>query len=80
MKVLKLKQVLDITGLSRSTLYHYIQNQQFPSQIQLGPKRVGWVEDEVIGWIKNRIENRDSNASFPGLMNVHAYDSMRPTH
>lgn len=61
MKILRLKQVLEITGLSRSTLYLYIQHQQFPSQIQLGPKRVGWVEDEVVGWIKNRIRFRDAN-------------------
>ncbi len=61
MKILRLRQVLEVTGLSRSTLYLYIQNRQFPSQIQLGPKRVGWVEDEVYSWIKGRINFRDSN-------------------
>lgn len=60
MRVLKLRQVLDVTGLSRSTLYLYIKNQQFPVQVKLGPKRVGWIEDEVINWIGKRIQFRNS--------------------
>ena len=60
MKILRLRQVLELTGLSRSTLYLYIQNQQFPSQVRLGPKIVGWVEDEVSNWIGERIQIRNS--------------------
>ena len=59
MKILRLKQVLELTGLSRSTLYLYIQKQQFPSQVRLGEKIVGWVEDEVIDWIRGRIQFRN---------------------
>lgn len=59
MKILRLRQVLEITGLSRSTLYAYIQKAEFPGQVKLGPKRVGWIEDEVIGWIKERIRFRN---------------------
>jgi prophage regulatory protein len=52
MKILKIREVLELTGLSRSALYLYIQNEQFPRQIKLGPRRVGWVEDEVVDWVK----------------------------
>ena len=62
MKILRLKQVLELTGLSRSTLYLYIQKQQFPSQVRLGEKIVGWVEDEVIDWIRGRIQFRNGAA------------------
>jgi prophage regulatory protein len=61
MKILKISQVLDITGLSRATLYSYIKNQQFPCQINLGPRRVGWVEDEVTDWIRSKIQLRNAH-------------------
>lgn len=64
MKVLRLRQVLEITGLSKSTLYLYIQNREFPTQVQLGPKRVGWIEEEVQGWIKRKIQFRDTSAKL----------------
>lgn len=62
MKILRMRQVLELTGLARSTLYHYIKNQNFPAQVKLGPKIVGWVEDEVISWISGRIQIRDTDA------------------
>jgi len=61
MKILRLRQVLELTGLSRSTLYLYMQNRQFPIQVRLGQKIVGWVEDEVIDWIRGRIQFRNAN-------------------
>jgi len=61
MKILRLRQVLELTGLSRSTLYLYMQNRQFPIQVRLGAKIVGWVEDEVIDWIRGRIQFRNAN-------------------
>ena len=63
MKILSLKQVLEVTGISRSTLYLYMQNHQFPIQVRLGPNIVGWVEDEVIDWIRGRIQFRNTGTS-----------------
>ena len=31
----------------------------FPKRIQLGPCRVGWLENEVLGWLEERIKQRD---------------------
>lgn len=58
MRILRLKQVLDITGLSRSTLYLYMSRQQFPNQVKLGPKIVGWIDEEVENWISSRVNQR----------------------
>lgn len=60
MKILRLEQVVEMTGLPRSTLYRYVKNKQFPAQVKLGLKIVGWVESEVVDWIKRRVEIRDS--------------------
>jgi prophage regulatory protein len=32
---------------------------QFPKRVQLGPNRVGWVEEEVLDWLQQRINRRD---------------------
>jgi prophage regulatory protein len=55
--MLRLREVMRRTGLSRSTIYAYIAANQFPSPIPLGPRAVGWIEDEVNAWIEERIRN-----------------------
>jgi prophage regulatory protein len=52
-----------MTGLSRSSLYTRISEGQFPHQISLGGKAVGWIEREVEAWLNARIEAR------PGSLN-----------
>jgi prophage regulatory protein len=58
--MLKLKQVQKMTGLSRSTIYAYIDKGAFPKQVKLGERCVAWIEDEVIEWIDTRIMARDA--------------------
>ncbi|MFT3669665.1 MAG: AlpA family transcriptional regulator [Pseudoxanthomonas sp.] len=52
--VLRLKSVIEITGLSRSTIYLYIKLGMFPKPIQLGPRAVGWKASEIFLWIASR--------------------------
>ncbi|MGL6170727.1 MAG: AlpA family phage regulatory protein [Vibrio sp.] len=47
-----------LTGLSSSSLYRFIEENQFPTQVQLGGRAVAWVEGEVQEWIRKRINNR----------------------
>ena len=58
--VLRRRQVEARTGLSRSTIYFYMQKGTFPKPINLGERAVGWLEDEIENWLMQRIENRDS--------------------
>jgi prophage regulatory protein len=32
---------------------------QFPKRVQLGPNRVGWLESEVLEWLKERLAQRE---------------------
>ena len=59
MRIIRLKVVIDSTGLSRSTLYKYIGEGTFPKPVSLGDRCVGWVDSEVHDWILARIEERD---------------------
>jgi prophage regulatory protein len=49
-----LKTVVARTGLSRSSIYSYVEQGLFPRQRRLGPRRVGWLASEVRTWIASR--------------------------
>jgi len=63
MKLIPLKQVMEMTSLGRSTIYRYISEDKFPKQVALGAKNSAWVEQEVLDWIASRIAER--NLSLP---------------
>lgn len=56
-RILRLTQVLDRVGLSRSTVYERIKKGTFPKQITLGARAVGWLEHEIDAWLLECIEN-----------------------
>jgi prophage regulatory protein len=49
-----LKTVVAKTGLSRSSIYSYVELGLFPRQRRLGPRRVGWLASEVRAWTASR--------------------------
>jgi prophage regulatory protein len=52
-RILRIKAVLDRTGLSRSTLYRKIQKGTFPRQVQISTRCAGWRESAVKAWMRN---------------------------
>lgn len=52
-RILRLKAVLERTGLSRSTLYRKIGKGSFPRQIAISTRCAGWRESAVNAWLKN---------------------------
>ena len=52
-RILRLKTVLDRTGLSRSTLYRKIERGTFPMQVRISERCVGWREAEIEQWLRN---------------------------
>ena len=65
MRIIRLKEVIDSTGLARSTIYKYIGENTFPKPVSLGDRCVGWVDSEVHDWILARIEERDLAEAAP---------------
>ena len=66
MKFIRLKEVIDRTGLARATIYKYMVEGELPKSVSLGGRSVGWVESEVEAWIDSKIAARD------GLILAHA--------
>jgi len=55
LRILRLRQVINRTGLSRSTIYAEIAKGKFPKQRSLtGGRSIGWREDQIIDWIDSR--------------------------
>lgn len=52
-RIIRLKTVLERTGLSRSTIYRKIREGSFPAQLKLTVHGAGWHESAVSLWISN---------------------------
>jgi prophage regulatory protein len=59
MKLLRLKQVMDTTGLGRSSIYNYMKEGTFPKQVKITTNLAEWVESEIEEWVKQKIKERD---------------------
>ena len=57
-RFLRLAQVKEITGLSRSTIYRYMDKGIFPKHYDLGPRTVAWLEQDIQGWFGQRLLTR----------------------
>ncbi|TDX23308.1 AlpA family transcriptional regulator [Modicisalibacter xianhensis] len=61
MRLIKLKDVMYITGLARSTVYKYISEESFPKPVFLGKRNVAWVENEIEEWVLEKVRQRDED-------------------
>ncbi len=54
-QILKMPEVIRLTGLARSTIYKLISENRFPKQIKLTSFSSGWLQSEVEAWITDRV-------------------------
>ena len=50
-KIMRLPDVIDMTGLSRSTIYLRMSKGTFPGSISLGQRAVGWLKADIEEWL-----------------------------
>jgi len=58
MRLIRLKEVMQTTGLARSTIYKVMKDGVFPRSVPLGARSVAWVEVEVQDWVAARLNER----------------------
>jgi prophage regulatory protein len=61
-RLIRLKEVIAICGMSRSRIYQYINEDKFPASVSLGGRSIGFVESEINQWVENVIGQRDNSA------------------
>ena len=68
-RILRLPEVCEITGLSRATIHRLQTQERFPQRIRITARAVGWVEQEVQAWLAQRTAGSRSQLSFHGDAN-----------
>ncbi len=58
MKVLRFNEVKKLINMSRSSLARWEKAGTFPERVVLGENSVGWLEEEIMEWIRRRIERK----------------------
>lgn len=54
MRLLKLRQVMDMTALTPSGVYALMKTAGFPRPVRIGKHAVRWIEQEVLDFIARR--------------------------
>ena len=49
-RFLRISEVLDRGGVSRPTIYPWVEASEFPKQISIGANSVVWLESDVTKW------------------------------
>ena len=52
-RILRIRTVMNRTGLSRSTLYRKISDGSFPRQVRIGEHSAGWRESAINLWMSD---------------------------
>jgi prophage regulatory protein len=60
MRLLSKKQVREKVLYSPAHIARLEEAGKFPKRVRLGQGRVGWVEQEVLDWLHQRIAERDN--------------------
>jgi prophage regulatory protein len=56
LQILRLPQVLQVTGLCRSMIYQLEAANRFPRRIRIGSRAVGWLHSEVQDWLDSQVQ------------------------
>lgn len=62
-RMLNIREVAAITGLSKATIYEWMARGTFPTSRRLGPNRIAWPADSIADWLESRPSNRESVAA-----------------
>ncbi len=58
-RFLRLRDVMDMTTLCRSSIYNLIKAGDFPKNVTVMGKRKAWLESEIEDWMMEKIEQSE---------------------
>ncbi len=61
MKILRIAEVSEITGLSPSSIYKQVRLGLFPKQVKLTSRATGWNSKSVEKWVSNKLQQEVSD-------------------
>ena len=54
MKILRMRDVLEMVSVSRTTVWRQVKAGDSPAPIRLSPRSVGWRQSDIEEWIASR--------------------------
>ncbi len=69
MRLIRLKEVINLTGLGRSSIYKFMSENKFPQSISLGERAIAWEEGEIEEWLQDKIDHRKQPATATAKQN-----------
>jgi prophage regulatory protein len=59
MRIIRRHELTDKVGYSLAHIYRLERAGLFPRRVHLGRRAVGWVEEEIENWLRERVDARD---------------------
>jgi prophage regulatory protein len=59
MRIIRRHELTDKVGYCLGHIHRLERVGLFPQRVHLGPRAVGWLEDEVDEWLRERADARD---------------------
>lgn len=53
-QLLRIPEVMRLTGLARSTVWLFVKDNKLPKPIKLSPRVTVWKKSELDAWIENQ--------------------------
>lgn len=66
-RLLRLPQVMEMTGLRKTKIYELHAEGAFPRRVKITAHSVGWIEAEVQAWLARRVENSTHQSATLGI-------------
>jgi len=70
MRLLRLREVIAITGISRMSIYRYERSGNFPRRRRVGTNTVAWLDEDIAAWMSSRpfVMPRKVNVETPSSL------------
>ena len=52
-RIVRMAEVMQLTGLSKSTIHRRYRAGTFPRPLRLGPQSIGWRREEIVEWVES---------------------------
>ena len=53
-RLLRRREVEELSGIRRSTIYRKMKDGDFPRPVRVGPSAVRWRESDIVAWVESR--------------------------
>lgn len=67
MKIFTMKEITNLSSLSRSTILRMVSRGTFPQRVQLSPRRYGWKVIDIEIWLDQELKDCENHTLHPRL-------------